>query len=58
MAQIRVNSGYVPPTHLVHSDVEERSRIVGEMSHFIDLLQSLTGSLVTRVHAERISGDN
>ena len=58
MAQIRVNSGYVPPTHWVHSDVEESSRIVGEMSHFIDLLQSLTGSLVTREHAERISGDN
>ena len=28
------------------------------MSHFIDLLQSLTGSLVSRVHAERIGGNN
>jgi len=56
--QMRVNSGYVPVTHWVHSEDEGRSRIVGEMSHFIDLLQSLTGSLVTRIHAERISGDN
>jgi polar amino acid transport system substrate-binding protein len=55
---MRVNSGYVPATHWVHSEDEGRSRIVGEMSHFIDLLQSLTGSLVIRVHAERISGDN
>ena len=56
--QIRVNSGFVPATHWVHSEDEGRSRIVGEMSHFIDLLQALTGSLVARVYAERISGDN
>ena len=56
--QMRVNSGFVPATHWVHSENEGRSRIVGEMSHFIDLLQSLTRSLVKRVHAERISGDN
>ncbi len=58
VVQMRVNSGFVPVTHWVHSEDEGRSRIVGEMSHFIDLLQSLTGSLVKRVHAERISGDN
>ena len=56
--QMRVNSGYVPATHWVHSEEEGRSRIVGEVSHFIDLLQSLTGSLVKRLYAERISGDN
>ncbi len=56
--QMRVNSGYVTSAHWVHSEIEGRSRIVGEMSHFIDLLQSLTGSLVKRVYAERISGDN
>ena len=58
VVQIRVNSGFVPVTHWVHSEGEGRSRIVGEVSHFIDLLQSLTNSLVTRVHAERVSGDN
>ena len=58
VVQMRVNCGFVPATHWVHSEDEGRSRIVGEVSHFIDLLQSLTNSTVTRVHAERISGDN
>ncbi len=56
--QMRVNTGFVPATHWVHSDDEGRSRVVGEMSHFIDLIQSLAGALVARVSAERISGDN
>ena len=55
---MRVNCGFVPVTHWTHSAEEGRSRIVGEVSHFLDLLQSLTGSLIIRVHAERISGDN
>ena len=55
---MRVNSGFVPASHWVHSDEEGRSRIVGEMTHFIDLMQCLTGSVVVRVYAERISGDN
>ncbi|GIR15908.1 MAG: hypothetical protein CM15mP28_3780 [Pseudomonadota bacterium] len=28
------------------------------MTHFIDLLNSITGSSISRVHAERIGGDN
>ncbi len=55
---LRVNSGFVPYDHWVHSEKEGRSRIVGEMTHFIDLLQALTGSIAMRVHAERIGGDN
>jgi len=58
VVQMRVNCGFVSASHWVHSEDEGRSRIVGEMSHFIDLLQCLTDSLVTRVYAERISGDN
>ena len=58
VAQMRVNSGFVPATHWVHSEDEGRGRIVGEVSHFVDLFQSLTNSLVIRVHAERVSGDN
>jgi len=56
--QLRVNSGFVPSDHWVHSEEEGRSRIVGEMTHFIDLLQALTGTSAIRVHAERIGGDN
>ena len=58
VVQMRVNCGFVSSSHWVHSHEEGRSRIVGEMSHFIDLLQCLTNSFVTRVYAERISGDN
>lgn len=56
--QMRINAGFVPADHWVHSEEEGRSRIVGEMSHFIDLFQALTGALVQRVSAERTSGDN
>ncbi len=56
--QYRVNSGFVPSDHWVHSEGEGRSRIVGEMTHFIDLLHNITGSSISRVHAERIGGDN
>ncbi len=56
--QMRVNTGFIPATHWVHAEDEGRSRVVGEMSHFFDLIQSLTGAMVSRVSAERISGDN
>jgi predicted dehydrogenase/threonine dehydrogenase-like Zn-dependent dehydrogenase len=56
--QMRVNTGFVPGTHWVHSDNEGRSRIVGEASHFIDFIQHLSGAPITRVSAERISGNN
>jgi len=56
--QMRINTGFVPASHWVHSDDEGRSRIVGEMSHFIDLIQCLVGAPIVRVSAERISGDN
>ena len=56
--QMRVNTGFVPAAHWVHSDDEGRSRIVGEVSHFIDLIQCLASAPIVRVAAERISGDN
>ena len=58
VVQMRVNSGFVPSSHWVHSEQEGRSRIVGEMSHFIDLLEALIGSQIARVSAERVSADN
>jgi predicted dehydrogenase len=54
----RINSGYVPQDHWVHSEEEGGGRIVGEVCHFIDLMQYLTGSGPVRVFAERISGNN
>lgn len=51
----RVNAGRVPPGHWAHHPQEGGGRIVGEVCHFIDFIQFLTGSLVTRVYAESIS---
>ena len=56
--QYRVNAGFVPADHWVHSDCDGRSRIVGEMSHFIDLMRFLTVEKPERVYAERITADN
>jgi predicted dehydrogenase len=54
----RVNAGFVPSDHWVHSEEEGGSRIIGEVCHFVDLMQCLTGSNTIRVYAERISGNN
>lgn len=54
----RVNAGFVPPEHWVHSEEEGGSRVIGEMCHFVDVMQCLTGSNPIRVYAERISGNN
>ena len=54
----RVNAGFVPADHWVHSEEEGGSRIIGEICHFVDLMQFLTKSNPTRVYAERISGNN
>lgn len=56
--QMRINTGFVPASHWVHSEDEGRSRVVGEMSHFIDVIQALVGAPIVRISAERISGDN
>jgi predicted dehydrogenase len=58
VAHYRVNAGYIAPDHWVHSDAEGGSRIVGEICHFVDLLQFLTGAAPVRVFAERTSGNN
>ncbi len=51
----RVNAGRFPPNHWVQ-DPGEGGRIIGEVCHFIDFIQFLTGSLTTRVYAEAIAG--
>ena len=46
-----VNAGYVPPDSWVHDPEEGGGRIVGEVCHFVDLAQYLTGSLPKEVFA-------
>lgn len=55
---IRINAGFVPPDHWVHSEREGRSRIVGEGTHFIDLAMAIAGSAINSVHAMRVCGDD
>ncbi len=51
----RVNAGFVPSESWVQDPDEGGGRILGEVGHFIDLLQYLTGSLPRRVYASSIS---
>ena len=40
----RINAGTLPPDHWVHDPEEGGGRIVGEVCHFVDLVQFLAGS--------------
>lgn len=53
-----VNAGWADPELWVHNPVEGGGRILGEVCHFIDLLQHICGSTPTRVHANRVTPDN
>jgi polar amino acid transport system substrate-binding protein len=48
----RVNAGRVPREHWTQDPREGGGRIVGEVCHFIDLMQFLTGAPTVRVYAE------
>jgi predicted dehydrogenase len=58
MINYRINAGYIPPEHWVHSEEEGGSRIIGEICHFVDLMMYFTNSLPVQVYAERVSGNN
>jgi polar amino acid transport system substrate-binding protein len=55
---MRINAGFVPAEHWVHSDREGRSRIVGEGTHFVDLALAIVGADIASVHAIRVSADD
>ncbi len=48
---IRVNAGSVPQDSWVHDPVEGGGRIIGEVCHYIDLAQALSGARPVRVSA-------
>lgn len=50
-----VNAGPVLPDHWTHDPEDGGGRIVGEVCHFVDLIQYLTGALPVRVYAETLS---
>ncbi|HSW38677.1 MAG TPA: bi-domain-containing oxidoreductase, partial [Acidobacteriota bacterium] len=54
----RVNAGFVPADHWVHSEDEGGSRVIGEICHFVDFMQYVTRANPVRVYAERVAGNN
>lgn len=47
----RVNAGFIPPDSWIQDAETGGGRIIGEVCHFVDLLNFLTGSLPVSVHA-------
>ena len=47
----RVNAGFLPADHWLNDPHQGGGRIIGEVCHFVDFLQFLTGSSITEVEA-------
>jgi predicted dehydrogenase/threonine dehydrogenase-like Zn-dependent dehydrogenase len=54
----RVNAGRVPRTHWTQDAREGGGRIRGEVCHFVDFMQHVTGSHVRTVYAESVTSDD
>ena len=52
-----VNAGPIPLDHWTYDPEEGGGRIIGEVCHFVDLVQFFTGSSPVRVHAESLSSE-
>ena len=50
----RINAGYIPKDHWVHDPDVGGGRIVGEVCHFVDLLQFITGAKPVKLYATRL----
>lgn len=55
---IRVNAGFIPKEHWTQNPEVGGGRIIGEMCHFIDLMQYFTDSEPIKVYAECINTAN
>jgi polar amino acid transport system substrate-binding protein len=51
----RVNAGRIPKTHWMQNAEEGGGRIIGEVCHFVDLMQFLAGAPPVSVFAESVS---
>ncbi|MBN9350483.1 MAG: bi-domain-containing oxidoreductase [Chitinophagaceae bacterium] len=58
VVNIRVNAGFIPKDHWTQIDEIGGGRIIGEVCHFIDLMQFFTGSDPVKVYADCISSEN
>lgn len=55
---IRVNAGFIPKDHWTQNPHLGGGRIIGEMCHFIDLMQYFTDSEPVKVYADCIKTQN
>lgn len=55
---IQINAGNAPRDHWVFDDNEGGKRIVGEVCHFVDFAQYITGSVPESVFTQNIDTDN
>ncbi|MBE0645096.1 MAG: bi-domain-containing oxidoreductase [Bacteroidetes bacterium] len=53
-----VNAGFLPKDHWTQHPTDGGGRIIGEVCHFVDTIQFLTGALPQRISAESIASEN
>jgi len=58
LINIRINAGFIPKENWLQQKDTGAGRIIGEMCHFIDLMQYFTNSEPVKVFAECISSNN
>ena len=54
----RVNAGFIPKEHWTQNENLGGGRIIGEICHFVDLMQYFSGSLPSTVYAQSINAQN
>ena len=55
---IRINAGFIPKDHWIQTAEVGAGRIIGEICHFIDLMQYFIGAEPTDVYAQSITSEN
>jgi predicted dehydrogenase/threonine dehydrogenase-like Zn-dependent dehydrogenase len=55
---IRVNAGHIPKEHWIQIAEIGGGRVIGEICHFIDLMQFFTGAEPVKVYADSIQSNN
>jgi len=55
---IRINAGFIPKDHWTQNENIGGGRIIGEMCHFIDLMQYFTDAKPSKVYADCIDTSN
>jgi predicted dehydrogenase len=54
VVNVRVNAGHIPRELWVHDPLEGGGNLVGEVCHFVDLIQALTGAFPITIYARSV----